>query len=161
MIAQAQSFLFSLFPATIHPMVVHFTIAIIYLAGLAELIALFSKDKFFEKAGFILLGLGVLATLAAGVAGSISESYDNITPAVAQILAQHVRFGELTGVSILIAWVIRLVTRYRNGRRVAIVSILFTIAAVALVSYVGHLGGTMVYDHGLGINGPGLGRVRP
>ena len=70
MIAQAQSLLYSLFPATIHPMVVHFTISIIYLAGLAELIAFIWKDKFFEKAGFILLGLGVLATIAAGVAGN-------------------------------------------------------------------------------------------
>lgn len=161
MLAQAQSFLYSLFPATIHPMVVHFTIAIIYLAGLAELIALFNKDKFFEKAGFILLGLGVLATIAAGIAGSISENYDHITPAVAQLLSQHRFYGELTGVMILIAWVIRLITRYRNNRRVAIVSIVFTLAAVVLVSYVGHLGGTLVYDHGLGIVGQGLGRVHP
>ncbi len=160
MLAQVQIMIYRLFPATIHPMVVHFTIAILYLAVLAEIIAYFRrKDAFYERAGFILLGLGVLATIAAGVAGSISETYDRITPAVAAMLATHRFYGELTGVLFLIAWVIRLVTRYRKSpARVSLIALLISLVALGFLSYVGYLGGTMVYDHGLGIAVKGLGR---
>lgn len=147
-----------LLPATIHPMVVHFTIAILYLAVLTEVIAYFKKDNFYERAGFLLLGLGVLSTIAAGVAGVVSEHYDIITPPVAALLATHRFFGETTGVIFLIAFAIRFVTRRRKPSRVVLGALLISVVGLVFVTYTGHLGGDLVYNNGLGVKVAGLGR---
>ncbi|WP_249226532.1 DUF2231 domain-containing protein [Alicyclobacillus mengziensis] len=144
--------IYHLFPATIHPMVVHFTIAIIYLAGLFGLIGLIRrKDSFWVKAFVLTLVLGILATIAAGVAGVISESYDKIPPAVQPILNAHKRDGELTGVTVVIALFVQLI--HTRMRKVSWIAYVFCVIAVILVSITGHLGGTMVYNHGLGVLG--------
>lgn len=144
------TFLYHLFPPTIHPMVVHFTISIIWLAGLLGLIGLFRReDTFWAKAFTLFLGLGILATLAAGVAGVISESYDKIPQAVGVMLANHKRDGELTGVFVVIAFIVQLL----HGRlqKVSWIAFIACLIAVVLVSITGYIGGSMVYDHGLGI----------
>lgn len=152
MLSSVYSILFGLFPPTIHPMVVHFTITVIYLAGLAEAIAFVRREHFYERAGFLMLGLGVIATIAAGVAGVISEHYDIITPQVRLLLTQHRELGEIAGVCILLSWTARLLVRYgQNPHPVPWYTLVTTGAAVLLVTYAGALGGNMVYDHGLGV----------
>lgn len=158
MLTPIYNLMYSLLPATIHPMVVHFTIAILYLAVLTEVIAYFKKDDFYERAGFLLLGLGVLSTIAAGVAGVVSEHYDVITPAVASLLATHRFFGETTGVIFLIAFVIRFLTRRQKPGRVVLLALLISVVGLVFVTYTGHLGGTLVYSHGLGVTVAGLGQ---
>ncbi len=143
--------LYHLFPPTIHPMVIHFTIAIIYLAALAGLAGLiFRRDFFYVRLFFSLLVLAILATLAAGVAGVISESYDTISPAVARILSVHKTLGELTGVLVVIATMFQFFTYGKH--RVSKLAFLFSLIAVVTVSITGFLGGSMVYDHGLGVH---------
>lgn len=143
--------LYHLFPATIHPMVVHFTIAIIYLAFFAGLAAVIRKnDAFFLKAFIILLGLGIVATLAAGVAGVISESSVHLTPSTAAQLSVHKRDGELTGVFIVIAFAFQWIGQLK--KKVSYVALLFSLISTVLVSITGHLGGTLVYLHGLGVH---------
>ncbi|RIV17762.1 DUF2231 domain-containing protein [Alicyclobacillaceae bacterium I2511] len=143
--------LYHLFPPTIHPMVIHFTIAIIYLAALAGLAGLiFRRDGFYVRLFLTLLVLAIAATLAAGVAGVISESYDTISPAVAKILSVHKNFGELTGVLVVIATMFQWFAQ--GKRRVSKLAFLFSLAAVVTVSITGFLGGSMVYNHGLGVH---------
>lgn len=148
--------LFHLFPATIHPMVVHFTIATIFLAGLAGVMSLFYRRDHFVLISFlIMLILSFLAVAAAGAAGVISESYlPHIPQSVQGMLHQHKQYGEITGVFVTVALIMqawRLLRRKAHTRPsyVAVISILI---AVVLVSITGHLGGTMVYSHGLGVH---------
>jgi len=146
--------LYKLFPPTIHPMVIHFTIAIIYLACLAGMIGfVYRRGDFYQKAFFGLLFLGIVATLAAGIAGSISESYAHVSNAVAPMLRDHARDGEITGVLMVIAFVIQFF-RQRQKRRVSLLALVFCILATLMVSITGNIGGSMVYDHGLGIHAP-------
>lgn len=142
--------LYHMFPPTIHPMVIHFTISIIYLSGLFGLIGLFRRrDRFWVKAFVILLCLGIIATIAAGIAGVISESYDTIPRSVQPMLNAHKRDGELTGVFVVFA----LIAQMFLGRlkRVSWLAWVLSIISMILVTITGHLGGTMVYQHGLGI----------
>lgn len=142
--------LYHLFPPTIHPMVIHFTIAITYLAALAGVTGLIlRRDPFFTRAFFILLVLGVLATLAAGIAGVISEYYVHVSPTVAAILEQHKKWGELTGVLLVISTAIQAITRLKSAK-VSLLAVIVCLGAVVTVSLAGFLGGDMVYHHGLG-----------
>ena len=145
------STLYHLFPPTIHPMVIHFTIAIIYLTTLAGLIGLFvKKDGFYPKVFFLLLTLSIVATLAAGVAGVISEYYVSVSGTVANMLETHKNYGEFTGVLLVFAWGLQWLAQ-RKGARVSTAALGLCVAATVLVSITGFLGGSMVYDHGLGV----------
>lgn len=135
-------------------MVVHFTIAINYLCSLVGIIGAFRrKDSFWGKSFFYLLILSILATIAAGAAGVISESYlTNYPSGVHPMFHQHTKYGELTGVLLVVSFVIQLYSLARQKQyRVTLLALVFCLAATVTVSIAGHLGGTMVYHFGLGV----------
>lgn len=144
--------LYHLFPSTIHPMVVHFTIAVNYLTLLVGVIGLFrQKDTFFARSFFYLLILSILATIAAGVAGVISEFYISHIPNGAKpLLPVHKRDGELTGVFLVFSFIAQTFLG-RLTQRVSWAAVVLCLISTILVSVTGHLGGTMVYHDGLGV----------
>ncbi|MCL6600770.1 MAG: hypothetical protein K6T81_18850 [Alicyclobacillus macrosporangiidus] len=150
--------LYRLFPPTIHPMVVHFTIATVYLAGLAGIVSLFyRKSDFAVKSFLILLVLSVLSVGAAGVAGAISGSYLSHVPRSAvHILHTHKDYGEWTGIFAVAALVLQGWRVWKNPQRFqpSVLAVIFSMAAVVMVSAAGHLGGTLVYTDGLGVHLP-------
>lgn len=145
-----------LFPSTIHPMVVHFTIAIIYLAGCAGAVSLFyRKGEFFVKLFLLMLVLSFLATIAAGAAGVISESYIHHFPSgVHHAFHDHKRDAVLTGIFVTIALFVQIWKSYlsRQKMRPSWIAIAASIIAVIFVSMTGHLGGLMVYHFGFGVS---------
>lgn len=144
--------LYKLFPPTIHPMVIHFTIAFIFLTALAGVAGLlFRRDRYFSRTFFYLLILSIFAALAAGIAGSISESYvTSIPPEVRHTFETHKKFGELTGILLLVAFAFQWL-KQRKTKNVSIIACLLCLAAVVTVTVAGHLGGDAVYKHGLGV----------
>jgi uncharacterized membrane protein len=147
--------LYHLFPPTIHPMVVHFTIALVYLAGVAGVISLFyRKSDFPAKSFLILLIFSFVAVGAAGVAGAISGSYLRHVPGTAMhMLHTHKEYGEVTGVFVLAALVLQGWRFWKNPQRFqpSVLAVICSIIAVVMVTAAGHLGGTLVYMHGLGV----------
>jgi uncharacterized membrane protein len=145
-----------LFPATIHPMVVHFTIAIVYLAGFAGVMSLFiRKGDFFVKFFLIMLVFSVLATIAAGAAGVISESYISHYPsAIHEKLHDHKQYGVFTGVFVSIALLLQLWKSFKTREKMlpSWLAVIATLIAVVFVSMAGHLGGTLVYHFGFGVH---------
>ena len=160
------------FPPTIHPMIVHFPIVLLYLTFLADVAAHLSdrpRDRFFERMGFLTLSLSLASIAAAGAAGLISEQFVHWTPATRAILFAHQRDAVLTGVFALAAWLIRWFSRYPlrafapelprrqwsaagTGRgRLTGWSTACVLGAVVMVSITGTLGGAMVYAHGAGV----------
>lgn len=161
-----------IFPATIHPMVVHFPIALLYITLLIEVWGyLFREpgDRFYDRASFWTLSLSILGIIGAGASGLISESFVKFTPHTTAILAAHQRDATLTGVFALLAWFSRWRAKfsratgnrqmrnwslYRTGRgRMNALSTFFVILATIMISITGTLGGSMVYKHGVGIKG--------
>lgn len=152
-------------PPTIHPMVVHFPIALLYVTSLAEGLALITRssqrDRFLDRASFWLLTLSGMAIVAAGAAGVVSEASVHLTPTTSQMLGAHQRDAVLTGFLALLAWLAQVFTFFKDTRawsivgsgrgRVTLVSMVLVWAATFMVSVTGHLGGTMVYQHCLGI----------
>lgn len=157
-------------PPTIHPMVVHFPIALLWLTALVDVLAVFGgrgkTDRFLDRAGFWLLTLSGAAIVAAGAAGVISEHAAHPSPATRSLLSAHQRDAVLTGFFALIAWLLQIWTRFKGGGigwtvpifaggRVSLWVLIFVLAATVMVSITGSIGGSMVYDHCLGIAGCG------
>ena len=160
-------------PPTIHPMVVHVPIALLYGTAGAEALALVTRsgdrDRFWDRAAFWLLTLSGAALVAAGAAGVISEYSVRLTHTTARLLAAHQRDATLTGLFALLASGsssgpgfprVRVGTRgggipwsvLGSGRgRVTGVVLACGIAAAVMVSITGTLGGSMVYQHCLGV----------
>ena len=80
----------------IHPMIVHFPIALLIVGFLADAAGIFLKKEFFSKAGFYLLIFGTLGVAAAYLSGNIAG--DGITEAgsLKQALETHESAAELS-----------------------------------------------------------------
>jgi uncharacterized membrane protein len=56
----------------IHPMIVHFPIALLIVGFLFDILSLFIKKEFYSNAGFYLLILGTLGIIAAYFTGNLA-----------------------------------------------------------------------------------------
>ncbi len=132
-------------------MVVHFTIAIAYLAGAAGLVGVFRQTPFWSRAFLYLLLLGIVATASAAIAGVVSESYlARIPEPVAPLLHTHKEDGLWTGIFQVVAVALQFAFGTRRAR-VSWLAAGAALVACVFVTLAGHLGGTMVYHYGLGV----------
>ncbi len=156
-------------PPTIHPMVVHFPIALAYLTLVAELLfwlAPSDSRRFLSRAAFWLLTAECLAIIAAMAAGVVSEQSVHWTPQTSAILSAHQHYAILTGLCAGVAWLGRVFSffprshRHRGewsifgtGRgRPNVLTTLFVLGAAVFITITGSLGGNMVYQHGVGVH---------
>lgn len=159
-----------IFPPVIHPMLVHFPIVLLYLALLSDLLSrlVHSPDRFFDRSSFWLMVLGLVAGVCAAAAGVISEQFVKWTPVTQALLSAHQRDAVLTGVLVIAALLVRIAARYRRsgggrgqaqawslvrtGRgRTSVLATLLLAGAVAMITTTASIGGTMVYQYGVGI----------
>lgn len=138
-----------MFPTThLHPMVVHFPIALIAVGFLAELIFLFYKKEIcFTKMGYFLLLLGTAAALAAWLTGDLFTS--EMAGAAGEMREKHEAMATITVIVSLITLAVRtwiLVKKDESKTTRSIAFVLFALAAIA-VSMTGFLGGNLVYGY--------------
>lgn len=139
-----------------HPILVHFTFALLFLSPFSFLIFQLGKDKPWGKAfliaGRISLWTGVLITpltLWAGF-GAMEQAHSQISSQVDQYIHDHRNWAIATAISfsVLALWSVF------NGRRGANESWLFVIlsfAALIPLSTTGYKGGELVYRYGVGV----------
>ncbi len=137
----------------IHPMIVHFPIALLIVGLLADSIGLFSKKDFFSKAGFYLLILGTLGVIAAYFSGNLAG--DGVTEAgpLKQALETHEDAAELSILLISIAALVRIafvaIKKY-SGSLKWVAFALFLIGVLS-IARTGYYGGELVYKHAAGV----------
>jgi uncharacterized membrane protein len=161
-----------LLPATIHPMVVHFPIALLYLTAGIDLLSLAvpDRDRFLQRAGFWSLTLACVAIIVTMSLGLVSEQSVHWTPAMRAVLSRHQRDAVMTGLSAGAAWLVQVFSRYPAGQpgwsllglgrgRCTILSTLLVVLAAVFVTLTAHLGGEMVYHFGAGV--VGVTRITP
>ena len=127
----------------IHPMIVHFPIALSGAAFLFILIAAIKKDRSFEKIAFANLVLTVFGTLAAGLTGM----YDNNVNYLG--VAPNANLKIILGVILLAVSAITVLIRMRNPE------VLFSqgkamyfggyLISFVLATVLGFLGGVILY----------------
>jgi uncharacterized membrane protein len=139
----------------IHPMLVAFPIAlwvfslicdVIYHAG--------SHNPFWKQVAFYSIAVGIVGALAAAVPGFID--YLSLHDArIRKIATTHM----VLNLVVVAMFLFNLGLRYNASPAGDIFGVVLSIIAISLMSLSGWLGGTMVYEHRIGVTERDEGRV--
>jgi uncharacterized membrane protein len=139
-------------PDHLHPIVVHFPIALIIVGFCADVVSLFFRnEKCLSKTGFYLMVLGTLAAIVAWSTGQLFTDHPS-EGAILSVFEKH-RTGAIFTMILMIigsAYRIWLVVKKKEETRLKWIAFGFYLLGFAAVSYTGLLGGSMVYDFMLG-----------
>lgn len=132
----------------IHPMVVHFPIALLYVSVLLDWLGYLLKHANLTRAGFYTLVLGAMGAGVASLTGPDAATGDASVPG---LLAWHQTFASLTVILAVCMFAVRfLVARGLRGAGAAFY-LLCTLALLTCVSLTGYFGGEMAYHHAVGV----------
>ena len=139
-------------PLQLHPIVDHFSVALLFVAVLIDLFA--SPTRLWLRyTAVLLMILGALAAGASYFTGDMEA--DRIWNALGQpardVLHRHAQLGEYLAIGFGVLAVWRLMIQsfgFMAGSRA--IYLIVAILAVATLGYSAHLGGVLVYDYGAG-----------
>ncbi|MDR3652929.1 MAG: DUF2231 domain-containing protein [Paludibacter sp.] len=132
----------------LHPMLVHFPIALVIVGFLSELAFLyFKKEVTLSKMGFYLLIIGTIAACAAWLAGNFFTS--DLEGAAGKVQALHELFANITLGLLLFTSAIRIFQLIKKNENPQLKWFAFAVYALAAlsVSITGLFGGTLVYSY--------------
>lgn len=132
----------------LHPMLVHFPIALVVFGFIAEIAALyFKKEVCLSKAGFFLLIFGTLSAIVAWLTGNLFTA--EMSGAAGEIKETHELFALITLGALLVTSVLRIVLQTKKNENAGIRWLAFALYGVATiaVSITGFFGGTLVYNY--------------
>ncbi|MDR0269791.1 DUF2231 domain-containing protein [Paenibacillus sp.] len=142
--------------APLHPLIVHFPIALLSLAAIVQILALW-KPRLFDWPATGLLAVGFISGIFAYITGDGGEHYaKNVFGATEDMIHRHENmaflallfFGILLALKVLIQlpW-----TKEHFGKNIRWMMPLLPIISLAglvLIYYTGHYGGQIVYHGG-------------
>jgi len=132
----------------LHPMLVHFPIALVAIGFLAEFaFLLFKKEVCLTKMGFYLLIVGMLAACASWLSGGLFTS--EMTGAAGQIKQVHALFATITVFLLITTSALRttiLFQKNENSKLKVVAFLLYGLAAIS-VTVTGFFGGSLVYNY--------------
>lgn len=138
-------------PDPLHPALVHVPIALAMVALLFDVAARLRKGAN-EACATVLLVLAAVGSVAAVVSGQAAQDAAVVPAAARDLVARHEDLGVLAMVGLLTLAAVRGVVAWRRWRHPLLgwVQTLLLAVVVGLVGLTGHLGGTLVFEHGVG-----------
>ncbi len=138
----------------LHPVIVHFPIALLATAIFLEVIELFLKRDALREAATWLLGLGFLGGLVATVTGILAEEAAEEMGVPESAIETHelLAFATLAVFAVLIA--IRWLQRKRRIPEFPGIVLAIGLVGVILIGLTGYFGGDLVYRYGAGVERP-------
>lgn len=137
----------------IHPMIVHFPIALLIVGFLFDLLGAVLRKDFYGKVGFNLLILGTLGVVAAYFTGNLAGGGITEAGALKQALEIHEEAAELSLWLMVGTAVIRIALiitkKYTGSWRWITVVLLFI--GVLSIARTGYYGGELVFKHAAGV----------
>jgi uncharacterized membrane protein len=137
----------------LHPMIVHFPIALITAGFLADVVYLFFKDeKCLSKTGFYLMVLGALSALAAWSTGQLFTN-EPAQGEIVKVFEKHETGALITMIIMLTGAALRifLVMKKKDETNLKWLVFGLYLLGFAAVTFTGFMGGTMVYNYMMGI----------
>lgn len=141
-------------PFDLHPVVDHFTIALLMVGVLIDLIAsLFPMRAWMRYMALTLMILGAIAAGASYATGDAEA--DRIWKALGEparaVLHRHATLAEYAAIvfAVLALWriLIESIGALAGSRPVYLI---IAVIAIGVLGYIGHLGGVLVYTYGAG-----------
>ncbi|ACB54165.1 hypothetical protein cce_4817 [Crocosphaera subtropica ATCC 51142] len=137
------------YPDTIHPIVVHFVIAMVIFAFICDIIGYFSRNIRLYEVSWWNMFFATIAIFIAIVFGQYEAGLAQPYAAVKPVLNLHTLIGwSLSGViATLTGW--RYVIRLRSSHKLPIAYLGMALILVILVSFQVYLGDELVWVYGL------------
>jgi uncharacterized membrane protein len=133
----------------LHPMLVHFPIALITIGFIADVSSLFFKDeKCLSKTGFYLMILGTLSAIAAWSSGQLF-TIEPSQGAIVEIFKKHETAALVTMLIMISGSVLRIWMVVKKSEEPRLKWVVFGLyfLGFAAVTFTGFMGGTMVYNY--------------
>ena len=137
----------------LHPMIVHFPIAVITVGFIAEVVSLFfTREKCLSKTGFYLMILGSLAAIAGWATGHLFTEAPT-QGEILKVFINHKTGALVTMILIIVGTLFRIWLIVEKKEETHLKWIAFSIyfLAFAAVTFTGYMGGTMVYNFMIGL----------
>ena len=136
----------------LHPMIVHFPVALIVAGFFLDVLSLFfnKKEPCLSKAGFYLMILGTLGAIAGYFTGEFfTPEYKGV---LGELKENHELFAKITMFVMIAACLIRIYLVWKKKTRGGLKWLVFFLFLIATISVgiTGLLGGNMVYNHMIG-----------
>ncbi len=141
--------MFSYFPP-LHPLIVHFSVALLLLAGLFGFISLFVKRGFWKDLTLKSLVVGVIFAPIAVVTGLIEEQTMKHAGIDEMLLAHKYNgMAVLFFFQILLAWF--WLRKNIPGKKEYTTWVICLLLGTSMVLLQGYLGGKLVFEKGMGV----------
>jgi uncharacterized membrane protein len=132
----------------LHPMLVHFPIALVAFGFLAEILSyLYKKEICLSKISFFLLIFGSLSALIALTTGALFTA--DMSGAAGEVQETHEMFAWITLGLLCVTSILRILLlkqKEENSKLKMFSFIFYTLSAIS-VSITGFYGGTLVYNY--------------
>jgi uncharacterized membrane protein len=138
----------------IHPMVVHFPIALLIISVLFDAMATQWRHKSFQDAGFYTLIAGLIGAAAAVLTGAWAEEVAEGKGIPESVLEIHEALGYATLALFIGLLGLQLLMRRGVVREIPALYVIFGLIGVVVLLVTGYYGGVLVYDFGAGVNLP-------
>ncbi|TDL98944.1 hypothetical protein ERX27_00445 [Macrococcus brunensis] len=133
----------------LHPLIVHFPIALLLLATIIELISLKYRGQL-NMTGTILLVVGVVTGIISYMTGDSAERFAEMHfGEVEGLIHQHEQMALTSIILFGSAAVIKLYTHFsaKFKKELLIVVLILSVFGSGFLAYTGHLGGRIVYEN--------------
>lgn len=135
----------------IHPLLVHFPIALLFTSVFFDLLGIITTKKNFRQTGLWLLVLGLIGGIVASIFGAWSEEAVEASGVPKQAIERHENLAIITlvvfGVLLLFRWGARNHWTARNQ----VIYLCVAMLGLLLLGATGFFGGELVYRFGAGV----------
>lgn len=138
-------------PPNLHPLIVHFPIALLMASVLFDLAASWSRMEVFEKVAKWNLAVGVLAGIAAVVSGLLAEESVPQFPVIYETVERHeaLAFVTLGVFAILFLW--RFLKDGKFFTQWRAFYLVLAVVGILILGATAYYGGELVYKFGVGM----------
>lgn len=130
----------------LHPLIIHFPIALFVSAFIFEILSLVLKKELFHKTALCNYIFGVLGACAAVAAALLDGEFLKHI-----IFYQHRTLGYATAGFGVLSLIILLLAKKKSKKFFRILFFLILLLTTGLVSATGFYGGKLVYEYGIGV----------
>lgn len=134
-----------------HPIVNHFTIALISISVILDILGVLTKKQYFHTAAWINLVIGTISGVLTIITGLIAEDTVHHSEAAHQIMETHETLGFVILALVLIILIWRLILKGQFPVKGKIFYIFIGISIFALILLNGYYGGELVFKHGVAV----------